>query len=454
MCINVYIPKSFGGKSQGSLVNFRSGNFQFVVYIAVFLVVVFMIGSKPQSFQPAILTGETPAEYSLSEMEIPEELSGNLKSWFGMLNPSVIVHDKYIYILLRRNLYANRMKQKGYKSQPHSAGLVLEQYDYNWNLIASKMLEFNRGQIANDPLCLEKWSVGIEDGRMFAWNNELFAFGAVCHAIDEETARIDQYVINMGLDVNRVNDIHKTVELMNPDTNTVPNEKGTYSGHKGWLMEKNWLPFEENGVLYVVYSIAPRFCVKQVDLERKKLWKSKCSHLPIEPGATLRGSAGVIELYIHDRRYLAALSHRRKDDTYIQFLIIFDPETFKPLTVSKGFTFDCMNDWALADSKLRDCGIVFVTTMIRINDDKILFGFGWQDRVAILTTVTEQELTGLISISGSSASATGVKARTGSKSTDKKHRGFIMNRSKVRRRKDYSRRPESLHEIFPHLLLG
>jgi len=409
--------------------NMRSSNFQLVVYVAVFLVITFMLVSKPQSSQPTILTNTELVEYSLSELEIPEELPGNMKSWFGMLNPSVIIHDRYIYVLLRRNLYANRMKKKGYKSQPHSAGIILEQYDYNWNLIASKMLEFNRGQIASDPLCLEKWSVGIEDGRMFAWDNELFALGAVCHAIDEETARIDQYVINMGMDINRVNDIHKRVELINPDTKTVPNEKGIYNGHKGWLMEKNWLPFEEDGVLYVVYSIAPRFCVKRVDLERKTLWKSKCSNLPIDKGATLRGSAGVIELYINDHRYLATLSHRRKDDTYVQFLVIFDPKTFKPLTVSKGFTFDCMNDWGLADSSLRDCGIVFVTTMLRISDDKILFGFGWQDRVAILTTVAEQQLTELISMSASVSAK--VKTRT-QRSIFKQSRGFTTNMKKRR----------------------
>merc|ERR1719285_759027 len=128
------------------------------------------------------------------------------------------------------------------------------------------------------------------------------------------------------------------------------------------------------------------------------------------------------------KTYKAVLSHWRSKDTYIQYIILFDPETFKPLTVSKGFTFDCMNDWVLADSKLRDCGIVFVTTMIRISDDKILFGFGWQDRVAILTTVAEQQLTELISMS---VSASAFKSRT-QRSIFKQSRGFTMNREKRR----------------------
>lgn len=403
MCINVYVPKSNNGKGEvfKGFCGLRKQTFVYISVCSVILVFWFFLTphSTPSSYLTLYnrrMTREnTKVGILESKNEIGEMLNNRI-TWFGLLNPSVITHGKYIYVLLRRNVYRDRTNVRGYKGQDHSAALVLQQYDYDWNLIAENNLTFEEGQVANDPLCLEMWSVGVEDGRMFVWDNQLYTLGAVCHAIDEEKARIDQYVISIPSDVNQVNTLPKSVELLEPDTNTVPNEKGTYNHHKDWLMEKNWLPFEENGVLYVVYSIAPRFCVKQLDLQNKKLMDPRCYHLPIEPGQTLRGSAGIIDIEYGEIKYKAVLSHWRKDENYIQYIILFHPKSFKPLTISRGFTFDCMNEFTLTDASLADCGIVFVTTMTRLSEDKILFGFGWQDRVASITTVSEQQILDLL----------------------------------------------------------
>jgi hypothetical protein len=103
-------------------------------------------------------------------------------------------------------------------------------------------------------------------------------------------------------------------------------------------VQKNWLPFSENGKIYVVYRLSP-FTILEVneetgDTTENVVHVTKQWHFP-----HLRNSSGPIEW---DNQYIMIchfIDNVNKYDYYNRFIIL-DKETKKPIKMSQTFRIE------------------------------------------------------------------------------------------------------------------
>lgn len=190
-------------------------------------------------------------------------------------------------------------------------------YDRNFNLLSQKEIieDLARERIIS---CAVE---GLEDCRLVRFNDQ---YWFSCTTSDTNPTGNRQISLCKLEDHHYPNTIYveRLIPLIGPDLN---------------LCEKNWLPFENDGQLYLIYSFDP-FIVFTPDLSTGNCEKA-IFYEPVKDFSRFRGSAPPIPF---DGGYLA-VSHEvvlQADFTrcYLHRFVYLD-QTFQIKKVSKPFTF-------------------------------------------------------------------------------------------------------------------
>ncbi|MBU6467720.1 MAG: hypothetical protein KGQ44_01065, partial [Betaproteobacteria bacterium] len=143
-------------------------------------------------------------------------------------NPSIIKKDNY-WIVLIRGIEENK-KIRNRKGFFYNENWIFK-YNEQFNLIEKYIIDDNE-LIENNKEC----QFGLEDGRIFEWNNEL-------------------WIIFTGLDIVD-NKFINTMCLAQLQDKKLINFKILKSPYN-FTREKNWIPLVKNKDLYIIYQSNP-----------------------------------------------------------------------------------------------------------------------------------------------------------------------------------------------------
>lgn len=305
---------------------------------------------------------------SIHPLIIPSELTNGL----GLMNPSVLVEENKVIVILRAVNYTFYHSEK--KLFQHAWGPLtyvhpendmhlrttnyyLELDPSNYNI--TRINKIDTSEFDNyEPL----WEfVGLEDARIFRWEGKLYTSGVRRDLDTIGTGRMELCEIVVNED---------TVKEVSRFRIPPPNDPNSYC-------EKNWMPILDQPYHYVKWS-NPTEVVK-VDPINKT---SETVHLTssVNLRRDLRGGSQVISL----GDYYIACTHEvdlfnsevgRKDARYYHRFIIWDKD-WNIKAYSKEFNF-------LAGD------VEFCVGMDRKNDN-FLMTFGFQDNAAYILEVPIQ----------------------------------------------------------------
>lgn len=298
---------------------------------------------------------------SIHPLIIPECMTGGT----GLMNPSVFVDGENILVNVRHVNYT--FYHSEYNELPHQWGPLLYIHPEDDvtlrtdNIICHlnsdmEVTNYYPVKMTYDRPPVWKF-IGLEDARLFRWNNRLFMCGVRRDHIDDKgTARMDLSEI--------VFDGACQYTEMNRTTIPAPGNDDTYC-------EKNWMPILDRPFEYVKWN-NPVEIAKFVPEEKR----TESTIIPHEKPfrRDLRGSSHVVPYKDH---YIG-ITHEtvlhldrlnRKDGRYCHRLIVWDKD-FNLINYSEEFTF------------MRG-EVEFACGMALYGDD-VLITFGFQDNAAFL----------------------------------------------------------------------
>lgn len=309
---------------------------------------------------------------SIHPLIIPSELTNGL----GLMNPSILVEDDKIRVILRavnytfyhseKKLFQHQWGPLTYVHPENDVHLRTTNYylelDENY-----KISRYNKIDTSKFP-DKELWDfVGLEDARIFRWNGKLYTSGVRRDLDTIGTGRME--LCEIVVDDDKVTEVSRV--RIEP-----PNDPNSYC-------EKNWMPILDMPYHYVKWC-NPTEVVK-VDPETQT---SKTIHLGQHHNIPrdLRGGSQVIPW----NGYYLALTHEvdlfnsevgRKDAVYHHRIVIWD-QNFNLIRWSKEFS-------------LMSGHVEFCIGLAKQNND-LLMTFGFQDNAAYLLKFPEKLITEFI----------------------------------------------------------
>jgi len=300
----------------------------------------------------------------------PEETNGT-----GLCNPSVIVHEGMIMLNLRHVQYTM------FHSELHKYEHVFGPLVYlnpsndptlttvNYHCILNSELEIVRhnrvdtSEFDKTPL----WEfVGLEDGKLAMWNNNLLMFGVRRDIDTIGTGRMECTALQVN--ENSVKEVSRTRIPAPPPDDT--------------YCEKNWMPISDIPYHFVKWT-NPTEIVKwnPIDNTCETVYNSgEYIHNP-NVHYDLRGGSQVIPYkdigYVGCVHEVEAYQSEagRKDGTYRHRFVLWNKD-FSQRRYSKRITF--------ADTKVEFC-----TGLVKYNDT-YLITFGVQDNVAFIMQIPDK----------------------------------------------------------------
>ena len=303
---------------------------------------------------------------SIYPLIIPAELTGGT----GLMNPSIFNHKGKLLVIIRHvnytfyhseaKLFQHQFGPLTYVHPEHDMHLRTINYyceldsDYN-------IARFNKIDTSSFDTYEPKWDfVGLEDARIFSWDDKLYISGVRRDTTPNGEGRMELSEIAVSYD--NVKEVSRF---------RIPTPKNPNS-----YCEKNWMPFLELPYHYIKWS-NPLEVVK-VDPNNKScetIFLSDKIYLPCD----LRGGSQVLSW---ENGYLA-ITHEvdlfnsevgRKDAVYRHRFVFWDKD-FNILKFSDSFNF-------------MDAHVEFCIGMTHI-ENYFLMTFGFQDNAAYLLKVPE-----------------------------------------------------------------
>lgn len=304
---------------------------------------------------------------SIYPLIIPSELT----SGTGLMNPSIFNHNDKLILIIRHvnytfyhseaKLFQHQFGPLTYVHPEHDMHLRTTNYycelDNNYNII-----RFNKIDTSNFDNYEPKWDfVGLEDARIFSWDNKLYISGVRRDTTSHGEGRMELSEIIVTQD---------NVKEISRFRIPAPNNPDSYC-------EKNWMPFLDLPYHYVKWS-NPVEVVKVDIVEKscKTVFLSDQCYLPHD----LRGGSQILSwengyLTIVHEVNLFNSEVGRKDAIYYHRFIFWD-KNFNIIKYSKSFNF-------------MDAHVEFCIGMTQI-EDYFLMTFGFQDNAAYLLKVPEK----------------------------------------------------------------
>jgi hypothetical protein len=305
------------------------------------------------------------AQGSIHPLIIPSELTNGL----GLMNPSILIDEDKILVVLRsvsytfyhseKKLFQHQWGPLTYVHPEHDMHLRTINYylelDDNYNIT-----RYNKIDTSKFP-DKELWEfVGLEDARIFRWNGKLYTSGVRRDLDTIGTGRME--LCEIVVDQNNVTEVSRV--RIQP-----PNDPNSYC-------EKNWMPVLDQPNVYVKWTNPTEVVEINPDTtESKTIFLGNRYNLPRD----IRGGSQVIPW----RDYYIAMTHEvdlfnseveRKDAIYYHRIIIWD----KNWNIVKW-----SNEFSLMGGHVEFCiGLAH-------KDDYFLMTFGFQDNVAYLLKFPE-----------------------------------------------------------------
>jgi len=310
---------------------------------------------------------------SIHPIVIPTEVLGNET---GIMNPSIFQHKDKLFINVRHvNYYLYHSEGKKF---PHQWGPlvyihpendvtltthnVMCELDSNLNMVNAQRV--NMALDTGKPT----WNfIGLEDCRLFSWEDRMFLCGVRRDCYDDkgrgrmEMAEIE-FIDGEWTEVSR---------------NPIPSPNGDKS-----YCEKNWMPILDMPYHFVKWTNPTqviKYDIETGTTEDAIYDKEKF----IEANKDFRGGSQVIRIndnqrmaFIHETNLLRD-PFGRKDGNYAHRVIIWDNDWN---IVHKSREFHFMGTY-YDHVKGQDYNIEFVTGVTMVGDD-ILISFGWQDNAS------------------------------------------------------------------------
>ncbi len=268
-----------------------------------------------------------------------------------IFNPSMIVHQGNIIINCR---YSNHLIDGNggftYYEEEHinSRNLILI-CDMNWHVMSITEIHDMTNRPKRDG-CL---NIGLEDCQLFVWQDMVHLLCTLPDHVDG----IHMALFKLDATYHAIACTHL------PAKQTV---------------EKNWLPFVQHGIVYIIYKYQP---LTIYQLEGSTLHLHIQKQMPID-GSKLRGSGGpVMCTWRNITGYLIIVHEvvpvKAWVNNYYHRFLFFDIE-WQLKGISEAFVF-------------RSIGIEFCRSMIYL-DDAIYLGVGIMDREAWIFHITKAEV--------------------------------------------------------------
>jgi predicted GH43/DUF377 family glycosyl hydrolase len=316
---------------------------------------------------------------SIHPITLPVELTNET----GIMNPSIFIHNGKILLNVRHVNYTLYYSEG--KKFPHTWGPL--QYIHPENDITLRthnimceldcdMNILNSGRIKMNLDTKPTWNfIGLEDGRLFSWENRLFLCGVRRDCYDSNgTGRMEMCEIE-----------HIDGEWQEVSRNPIPGP-----GDNATYCEKNWMPITDQPWHFVKWC-NPTEIVKYDIKERTTITTQIDESKFINTfGRDLRGGTQVVP--IGDGRHLA-LTHEvdltndafnRKDGHYNHRVIVWDAE-WNIIHYTKDFHF---LGTQIDHSGGKEYNIEFATG-IAFLDGNVLISFGYQDNGTFILKMPE-----------------------------------------------------------------
>ena len=312
---------------------------------------------------------------SIHPVIIPKEVLGNET---GIMNPSIFQHKDKLFINVRHvNYYLYHSEGKKF---PHQWGPLVYIHPENdvtlttHNVMCELDSNLNMVNAQRVKMALDTgkptWNfIGLEDCRLFNWEDRMFLCGVRRDCYDDkgrgrmEMAEIE-FIDGQWTEVSR---------------NPIPSPNGDKS-----YCEKNWMPILDMPYHFVKWTNPTQ--VIKYDIETQTTEDAvydKDKYM--EANKDFRGGSQVIRIndnqrmaFIHETNLLRD-PFGRKDGNYAHRVIIWDNDWN---IVHKSREFHFMGTY-YDHVKGQDYNIEFVTGVTMIGDD-ILISYGWQDNASYI----------------------------------------------------------------------
>jgi predicted GH43/DUF377 family glycosyl hydrolase len=280
-------------------------------------------------------------------------------------NPSLVrVADGFLSFVRDTNQIVVSDGQSGfYLSYPHRTENYV--FELRGDLSTKGCRKF---KLEPDSSSLIEAENGLEDIRLFSFGGKLYGIGAG--------------IRDAGRNPSEQREIKQILFTLDALGNVL--DRSVLNSPLGYPVEKNWMPFEHNSELHIVYSVDPLTILKIQDnqliqLDGQPLLK-KFNHDDMEYRGSTNGIPfrGGYLFIIHNRRRYG------KKNAYIHYFMFLDRE-LRLIQISEPFLFDRP-------------GIEFAINMVEVGD-RVLISYGIADRQSRVISVHADRVGDLIGIS-------------------------------------------------------
>lgn len=300
---------------------------------------------------------------SISPLVIPNELTNGT----GLMNPSIyndsgkicgiLRHVNYTFYHSESKVFQHPWGPLTYLHPENDMHLRTTNYYFELNKDLL-MYRFNKIDTSKFDNYEPKWDfVGLEDARIFRWNDKLYTSGVRRDTTTNGQGRMELCEIEVK---------EKSVTEISRFRIPAPKDPNSYC-------EKNWMPIIDKPYHYIKWS-SPTEVVK-VDENLKTCETVALRNHDLELRRDLRGGSQVIPI---EQNYLACVHEvdlfnsevGRKDGIYRHRFIMWD------------------NNWNIIgysdDFDFMDAHVEFCIGMCHFDQDFLLLTFGFQDNAAFV----------------------------------------------------------------------
>jgi len=287
----------------------------------------------------------------------------------GVLNPGGLAHHDEIILLPRGELFSLEEIVRNLKCCVNSNAPILVHLD--------KELYIRNSQIIPVIDYPDLNTTRLEDFRLFTFKKKCYSnFNIVKPDLNDETDPIN---LNVRRDIQAIGEL----DLDDGKLHYMGQVKLDFKMKK---REKNFVYFEQDGILYMIYSFSPYILLKAThwpELTFKTVIKEKmgCTLKKDKDGMSGRLSINPVE---YDKNNLLLFVHRRSEK-YSFWAVLIDRSSLIPTKITSQPVLT--SDHAGGANP----HIVYVTSVIMLGDDILLF-FGEGDSQTSCVKIKKQEI--------------------------------------------------------------
>jgi hypothetical protein len=307
----------------------------------------------------------------------PLIIPSNLTNGTGLMNPSIyldgdkllvnIRHVNYTFYHSEKKIFQHQFGPLTYVHPEHDMHLRTDNYycelDEHFNIT-----RFNKVDMSKFDTYEPMWDfVGLEDARLFRWDDKLYMSGVRRDTTTNGQGRMELSEIEVGVD---------SVKEISRVRIEAPNNPDSYC-------EKNWMPIIDNPYHYVKWGNPTEVVeVFPETSSSKTVYSGNHIQLPND----LRGGSHVIpygDLHFATTHevYFDKSEVGRKDGHYKHRFIVWKKD-WNIFAYSREFSF-------------MDAHVEFCTGMVQLGND-FLFSFGFQDNAAYILKVPQNVIVDFI----------------------------------------------------------